>query len=78
MTELVSRLLPLSSDGQVVHGEGRVSGHILLDLEEWRQSLGNLLVLESGACLQENESLAPGVTWCSVDIKLIVLVLIQE
>ena len=78
MTELLGRLLPLGSDGEVVHGEGGVSGHVLLHLEEGRELGGDLLVPESGAGLQEHQALAPRVTGRVVDVELIVLVLVQK
>ena len=78
MTELLGRLLPLGPDGEVVHREGGVPGHVLLDLEEGWELGGDLLVPESGAGLQEHEPLAPGVAGGVVDVELVVLVLIQE
>ena len=78
MTELFCRLLPLGPDGEVVHGEGGVSGHVLLHLEEGRELGGDLLVPESGAGLQEHQSLAPRVAGRVVDVELVVLVLVQE
>ena len=78
MTELLGRLLPLGSDGEVVHGEGGVSGHVLLHLEEGRELGCDLLVPESGAGLQEHQALAPRVTRRVVDVELVVLVLIEE
>ena len=78
VTKLFSRFLPLRSDGEVVHGEGRISSHILLDLEEGRKSLGNLVILESGAGLQEDESLAPSMAGRVVDVELIMLTFIQK
>ena len=78
MTELLGRLLPLGSDGEVVHGEGGVSGHVLLHLEEGRELGCDLLVPESGAGLQEHQALAPRVTGRVVDVELVVLVLVQE
>ena len=78
MTELLGRLLPLGSDGEVVHGEGRVPGHVLLHLQERRQLGGDLLVAEGGAGLQQHEALAASVTGRVVDVQLVVLVLVQE
>ena len=78
MTELLGGLLPLGPDGEVVHGEGRVPGHVLLHLQERRQLGGNLLVAEGGAGLQEHETLTASVTGRVVDIELVVLVLVQE
>ena len=78
MTELLGGLLPLGPDGEVVHGEGGVSGHVLLDLQERRQLGGDLLVAEGGAGLQQHEALAAGVTGRVVDVELVVLVLVQE
>ena len=40
--------------------------------------LGNLLVLEGGAGLQQEEALAPDMARGVVDVKLIVLVLVEE
>ena len=68
MTELLGRLLPLGPDGEVVHGEGGVPSHVLLDLEERREVGSDLLVLEGGAGLQEHEALAPGVAGRVVDV----------
>ena len=78
MTELLGGLLPLRSDGEVVHGEGGVSSHVLLHLQERRQLGGDLLVAEGGAGLQQHEALAAGVTGRVVDVELIVLVLVQK
>jgi len=78
VTELLGGLLPLGPDGEVVHGEGRVPGHVLLHLQERRQLGGNLLVAEGGAGLQEHETLTASVTGRVVDIELVVLVLVQE
>ena len=78
MTELLGGLLPLGPDGEVVHGEGGVPGHVLLHLEEGRELGCDLLVPESGAGLQEHQALAPRVTGRVVDVELVVLVLVQE
>ena len=78
VTKLLCRLLPLGPDRQVVHRERGVSRHVLLDLEEGGQRLGNLLVLEGGAGLQQEEALAPDMARGVVDVELIVLVLIEE
>ena len=78
VTELLGGLLPLGPDGEVVHGEGGVPGHVLLNLQERRQLGGDLLVAEGGAGLQQHEALAPGVTRRVVDVELVVLVLVQE
>ena len=78
MTELLGGLLPLGPDGEVVHGEGGVPGHVLLHLQERRQLGGDLLVAEGGAGLQQHEALAAGVTGRVVDVELVVLVLVQE
>ena len=78
MTELFRGLLPLRADGEVVHGEGGVPRHVLLDLEEGRQRLGDLPVPERGAGLQQHEALAADVARRVVDVQLVVLVLVQE
>ena len=78
VAELLGGLLPLGPDGEVVHGECRVPGHVLLHLQERRQLGGDLLVAEGGAGLQEHEALAASVTRRVVDIELVVLVLVQE
>ena len=78
VTELLRGLLPLWADGEVVHGEGGVPRHVLLDLEEGRQRLGDLLVPERGAGLQQHEALAADVARRVVDVQLVVLVLVQE
>ena len=78
VTELLGGLLPLGPDGEVVHGEGGVPGHVLLHLQERRQLGGDLLVAEGGAGLQQHEALAAGVTRRVVDVELVVLVLVQK
>ena len=78
MTKLIRRLLPLWSDWKIVHWEGWVASHILLDLEEGRKCLGDLFILQSCASFQEDEPLASWVTRSIVDVKLIMLVLIQK
>ena len=78
MAELVGGVGPVRAEGEVVHGEGRVPGHVLLHLQERRQLGGNLLVAEGGAGLQEHETLTASVTGRVVDIELVVLVLVQE
>ena len=78
VAELLGGLLPLGPDGEVVHGEGRVPGHVLLHLQERRQLGGDLLVAEGGAGLQQHEALAASVTGRVVDVQLVVLVLVQE
>ena len=78
MTELLGGLLPLRPDGEVVHGEGGVSSHVLLHLQERRQLGGDLLVAEGGAGLQQHEALAASVTGGVVDVQLVVRVLVQE
>ena len=78
MTELLGGLLPLGPDGEVVHGEGGVSGHVLLDLQERRQLGGDLLVAEGGAGLQQHQALTAGVAGGVVDVQLVVRVLVQE
>ena len=78
MTKLLGRLLPLRPDGQVVHGERGIARHVLLDLKEGWKGLGDLLVLEGGAGLEQDEALAPDVTRSVVDVELIVLVLVEE
>ena len=75
VTKLVSRVLPVRPDGQVIHGEGRVPGNILLHLEEGREGVHQLLVIECGECLQENQSLTSGMTRSSVQVQLVLLVL---
>lgn len=78
MTKLLGRLLPLGPDGQVVHRERGVARHVLLDLEEGGKRLGDLLVLEGGAGLQQDQALAPHVARGVVDVELIMLVLVEE
>ena len=78
VAELLGGLLPLGPDGEVVHGEGGVPGHVLLHLQERRQLGGDLLVAEGGAGLQQHEALAAGVTGRVVDVELVVLVLVQK
>lgn len=78
VTKLLGRLLPLGPDGQVVHRERGVARHVLLDLEEGGKRLGDLLVLEGGAGLQQDQALAPHVARGVVDVELIMLVLVEE
>ena len=78
MAELLSRLLPFRSNGQIVHGERWVSSNVLLDLEEGRQSLSNLVILQGGASFKEDKSLAASMTRGIVDVKLIMLAVIEE
>jgi len=48
MAELVCRVFPVRPDGQVVHGEGRVPGHVLLYFQEWREGVNQLIIIEGG------------------------------
>ena len=75
VTELVSRLLPVGPDGEVVHREGGVSGHVPLHLDEGGQGVQDLVLLQGSEGLQQDQPLAPGVAGGPVDIQLILLVL---
>ena len=78
VAELFGRFLPLRPDREVVHRESWITRHVLLDLEEGGEGLGDLLVLQGGAGLQEDETLASDVARRVVDVQLIVLVLVKE
>lgn len=78
VTKLVYGLLPVSTQRQVVHGEGGVPSHLILDLEEGGQRGFDLLIFEGGECLEEDEVLAPGVAGRLVHVQLVLLVLVQE
>jgi len=78
VTELLSRVLPVRPDGEVVHGEGRVPRQVLLNLQEWREGVNQLIIIGGGEGLKQDEVLAPGVARCSVDVQLVLLVLVQE
>ena len=75
MTKLVDRLLPVSPNGEVIHGEGRVPRHLPLHPEEGGQGVPDLVLLEGGEGLEEDEALAPGVAGGPVDVELVLLAL---
>ena len=73
VTELLGGLLPLGPDGEVVHGEGRVAGHVLGGRDEGRKFVEDLLVVHGGEGLQEDQTTASRVTRVPAVAKMLSL-----
>ena len=78
MAELVGGVGPVRAEGEVVHGERRVSRRVSLHPQEGWQGGHQLVVRQGGERLEENKSLAAGVARRPVDVQLVLLVLVQE
>ena len=75
VAKLINRFLPVTTDGEVVHGEGGVARHLPFDLEEGWQGIPDLMFLQGRERLQQDEALASGMARRSVDVELVLLAL---
>ena len=75
VAKLINRFLPVTTDGEVVHGEGWVARHLPFDLEEGWQGIPDLMFLQGRERLQQDEALASGMARRSVDVELVLLAL---